>query len=246
MSSSSQRLLTAWEDARGLTPARRALALAAVGAPDRGRGERAKMTVGERDEALIRLRQAAFGTAVEAATNCPSCDERIEVSFDLDDVLGMDDDTAGDRAALSPLRVDDWTIAFRLPTGDDLVQMEDCASVEEAQLRLLELCAQEVRDAGRPAPVASLPDQVIDALDDAMAAADVQADIQLGVVCPECGAEWQQAFDISSFLWTELDSWARRLLWEVHVLARAYGWSEPQILGLSPLRRRAYLEMVAA
>lgn len=246
MTSSTHRLLTAWEEARGLTPARRALALAAIVAPDRARTELAQITVGERDEALLRLRRAAFGTAVAAATSCPSCDERVEVSFDLDDVLALDAGGAGERAALPPLRIDDWTITFRLPTGDDLVQIENCTSAEEAQSRLLELCAEEVRESERPAPVASIPDEVIDALDDALAAADEQADIQLGVVCPECGTEWRQVFDISTFLWTELDSWARRLLSEVHVLARAYGWSEPQILGLSPLRRRAYLEMVAA
>ena len=39
---------------------------------------------------------------------------------------------------------------------------------------------------------------------------------------------------------------AKRLLMDVHLLARAYGWSEAEVLALSPARRRFYLEMVEA
>ena len=43
-----------------------------------------------------------------------------------------------------------------------------------------------------------------------------------------------------------MDVRARRLLDEVHALARSYSWSERQILELSEVRRRAYLERVLA
>ena len=61
-------------------------------------------------------------------------------------------------------------------------------------------------------------------------------------VSPEAGGPT----DIAGFFWAELDAWARRLLREIHTLARFYGWSEAEILALSPLRRRCYLEMVQA
>jgi hypothetical protein len=51
-------------------------------------------------------------------------------------------------------------------------------------------------------------------------------------------------FDIISFFWTELDSLARRLLQDVHVLAKAYSWREADILSMSATRRQFYLEMV--
>ena len=51
-------------------------------------------------------------------------------------------------------------------------------------------------------------------------------------------------FDIVSFFWAEIDAWARRVLREVNVLARAYGWRESDILALSPVRRQIYLSMV--
>jgi hypothetical protein len=47
-------------------------------------------------------------------------------------------------------------------------------------------------------------------------------------------------------LWMRLQLAAERLLLDVDALARAYGWSEAQVLALPPLRRAAYLQMVGA
>ena len=62
--------------------------------------------------------------------------------------------------------------------------------------------------------------------------------------CPACTFTWSEPFDIVTFFWAEIDAWARRLLADVHVLASSYGWSERDILALSPVRRQYYLEMV--
>jgi hypothetical protein len=40
-----------------------------------------------------------------------------------------------------------------------------------------------------------------------------------------------------------METYARRLLYDVHALASAYGWSEDEVLAVSPARRRCYLEM---
>ena len=52
--------------------------------------------------------------------------------------------------------------------------------------------------------------------------------------------------DAGELLWDEIDARARVLLGEVHLLARAYGWTESEILALGATRRAAYLAMVAA
>jgi hypothetical protein len=49
-----------------------------------------------------------------------------------------------------------------------------------------------------------------------------------------------------SYLWSELEEWAHRVLVDIHTLAGAYGWSERQILALSPVRRQLYVDMVRA
>ena len=64
--------------------------------------------------------------------------------------------------------------------------------------------------------------------------------------CSACGRRWQVVLDIESFLWTKFGGLARRLLREVHALARAYGWREPDILAMSATRRHYYLEMAGS
>ena len=64
--------------------------------------------------------------------------------------------------------------------------------------------------------------------------------------CPTCGAVSQPVLDPAALVWREFAALARRLEDEVHVLARAYGWSEPEILALSEQRRRRYVERVNA
>jgi hypothetical protein len=81
-------------------------------------------------------------------------------------------------------------------------------------------------------------------LNDALAEADPQADIELALACPACGQVSRHEFDVLAFFWSELQAWARNLLLEVHALAQAYGWTEPQVLALSPRRRRLYLEIL--
>ncbi len=78
----------------------------------------------------------------------------------------------------------------------------------------------------------------------AIEAADPQANLQFDLECAECGHAWQETFDIVSFFWTELEDLAVRTLQDVHALATAYGWSEDQILALSPTRRALYLSMI--
>ncbi|MEU6785322.1 hypothetical protein ABZ912_39560 [Nonomuraea angiospora] len=78
----------------------------------------------------------------------------------------------------------------------------------------------------------------------AWAAADPLVDVELCLACPDCGREWAESFDIVSYLWSELDGWCRRTLLEVHDLAAAYGWTEPQVLALSAWRRQCYLGLV--
>ena len=52
--------------------------------------------------------------------------------------------------------------------------------------------------------------------------------------------------DAGQLLWEEIEARALVLLREVHHLASAYGWSEAQILALTPARRASYLAMAGA
>jgi hypothetical protein len=122
----------------------------------------------------------------------------------------------------------------------------ELAMPEERVRLLLECCIISASHAGKATPIQLLPPEVIAAVEDRVSELDPQADVQLGVSCPACSHRWYATFDILSFLWSELGEWAVRTLRDVHQLATAYGWSERDILALSPIRRRHYLEMVEA
>jgi hypothetical protein len=90
----------------------------------------------------------------------------------------------------------------------------------------------------------ALPESVLSRVEALLAEADPLAELMIDNGCPACGYRWHSLFDIVSFFWIEISASARRLLGDVHLLARAYGWREADILAMSPLRRSYYLEMV--
>jgi hypothetical protein len=86
----------------------------------------------------------------------------------------------------------------------------------------------------------------LDEVEAAMDQADPLTDIALAFECDVCGHRGTAPLDIGAFLWEEIETRARGLLDEVHLLARAYGWRESDVLALSEARRAAYLERVTA
>jgi hypothetical protein len=111
---------------------------------------------------------------------------------------------------------------------------------------LLTGCVTEASFEGNVLSAQMLPECVLQEIEVRIADIDPQADIRLNLVCPECNKTWMQVFDIVSYFWMEIDAWAHRILLEVSVLARAFGWRESEILELSPARRQIYLAMAQA
>jgi len=203
--------------------------------------------VGLRDARLLALRRRLFGPALAVVASCPSCGERVESAFRVDDVLVPQEPSR--QAPDEPRTIDrhGYVVAYRLPTSGDLVALAETPTDggPGPRQRLLSRCVTGIRAAdGSAVALASVPEAIVAAVVGAMAAADPQADVQLGCRCPSCLGTWSTIFDITTVLWSEIHAWARRLLRDVHTLARAYGWREQDVLALSPTRRRIYLEMV--
>ncbi|QKW11090.1 hypothetical protein HUT18_22430 [Streptomyces sp. NA04227] len=234
-------LLAAWEAGVAVLPHARARLLHRVARPHADDQTLAALPVGAREADLLALRRALFGERMQVRLECASCAEAME--FDLDAGAFARPGEGAD--ADEPLRVtvDGWEVAFRPPTVADLTAAAQAGP--DARRVLLERCVRSALREGRPARPDALPPTVQRAIAEAAEQADPGADITLAVNCPECGAATRAELDIASYLWTELDAWARDVLLDVHLLARAYGWSEPEILALSPLRRRYYLELCA-
>ncbi|WP_329000250.1 hypothetical protein OHA18_38175 [Kribbella sp. NBC_00709] len=220
--------LDVWEAGLPMTPAARALLLlGAAGHHDAG-----DWAVGERDRALIRDCVPA-GRSLDAVTDCPDCGAQLDIELDP---AALATPTTG--ASQVSVEYDGYRVVARLPTGADLAQLPGSMADEELRRTLLQRCILS-GDA-----VAELPEAVALAVESALEEADPGAEIRLALSCAECGAEWSESLDPVRFAWTSVEVAARRLAVDVHVLAQAYGWSEAEILGLSPFRRRLYLSAV--
>jgi len=251
---SATTLLDVWERGRAHGPLEQAALLLAAAHPATPPGALGAITVGRRDALLLALRESTFGPRIASVATCPACGEALELAFDCADLRqgdgvpggkdgGKDD---GQHDDTQRLELDGYAVRFRCVSSDDLAALAGGAGDTSPRLALLRRCVLEARGATAPVAVESLPAHVLDAVEQRMALADPGADLRLAVACPACGHRWQAVFDIVSFFWREIESWACRLLRDVHALAGAYGWSEREILALSPFRRRCYLDMVGS
>ena len=183
------------------------------------------LPLGERDDRLLALRAATFGSRLEALATCPGCGERVELRFSTADVGETSSPNRSAHAAIRPL------------TTRDLMQVSAsrCSGLAEARRELAQRCTG----------VAMLDDEQIDAAAERLEEIDGAAIRLIESRCPACATSWTSEFDVAAFLWQEIEAAALRLLADVHTLARAYGWREQDILTMSPHRRRIYLELVS-
>jgi hypothetical protein len=235
-------LIAAWDAAAALAPAARPLALLAAGCPDRSAAELAELAVGERDSMLLSLREWAFGTDIVSLADCPQCSQPVELSFRIGDIR-VDAMRAPETITF---RTRGYQLRVRAPNGADLEAAAQTEHEAAALSELLRRCVLSARRSGDDLVPEELPDHVVRAIEERLATADPQADVELALSCPMCDHQWLAGFDIGAFFWTEIEAWARRVLHDVHHLALAYGWREPDVLALSPRRRQHYLDMVGA
>jgi hypothetical protein len=229
------KLLALWERGAARHALDRSALLAAVARPDWPADSVVDQPLGAVNASLLRLREACFGHRIDSHTDCPRCGQRLSFALDTRTLLQ-------DAPDVSAGWVDTEVTAGR--------------RVRPASLRDLAAAANE-SDAGRAARVlldrctlagdnAPADDAAAASVEAALEALDPLADLTLNLQCPDCGHTGDARLDPGALLWDELEASAQSLLAEVHHLACAYGWSEDQVLALSPARRARYLAMVGA
>ncbi len=244
------QLLQVWERGGELSATAASLLLLGICYEECPADTLAALPLGRRDALLLQLRARLFGDAIDTVTACPQCAAMVEASFRCNDLLSPASKLEAEIPTLE--HVSDalgMRVQFRLPDSSDLLALERCADADAdadaARQMLFERCVLAAADAESARDVHGLPSALQAEIAQAMAQADPQADLQLEFRCPDCGHGWQPLFDIARFLWQELHAWALHMLREVDALAQAYHWPEVDILGLSPRRRQAYLELCA-
>jgi hypothetical protein len=177
-----------------------------------------------RNRALYRIVERLFGERIRLIATCGECAAETELSFSTRDALAVP--AAAERIALAGRAA--WC---RLPTSRDLAAALAAPDPEEALL-----AAVVEADAHDPA--------LLGEAENALAAQAGLADLSLAHRCYRCGTEDEAAFDVLDYLWRRIVAEARLLLREVHIIARAYGWSSEAVLALSPARRAAHIALI--
>ncbi len=238
---SAAELLNVWERAQSLPPTEGALLLMASADAGTSREKVAQLSIGRRDAELLRLREKLFGSRMAGRTDCPACGQPMEMNFSVAEIQAPPSPESAEHFSAD---FGDYEIGFRLPNSSDLATLVPGEDVATQKRGLAQRCVVNATRAGQPLAADQLPENVVSSLSERMSELDPQADVQLALTCPQCSHQWQAPLDIVSFVWSEIHAWAMRLLRDVHVLASSYGWSEAEILALSPWRRQAYLELV--
>ncbi len=230
-------VLVEWDRGSRLHPVERALSLLAAGCPEVSIDELARLPLDERDRRLIELRVLTFGPRLEAVVACPQCRQWLEL--ELPTAALLEAPTSRTHGDAVELELGGTEVRVRAPTSEDLLAAAATGDELGAMAMLLARCVEAVP------PVELSLDQrrrALDRIDEHLPHVESTFDL----ACVACGHRWCEGFDAGEYLWAEVRASARRLLLEVHVLAGAYGWSEADVLAMSPARRHAYLSMVTA
>lgn len=238
---SATDFLNLWEQGTGLHAIDHALLVLRHACPEYAQERLPVLSLGQRDALLLKVRQQIFGDRLEAYSECPSCQERLEFSLSCDALM------SGGKipeSLVKTITIEGVEFDLRSPDSRDAAEAAASEDVDAAKRVLLARCA--ARTNLTESSAGTLPASVQAAIAGQLAAMDPLAEILLDLNCPACAHAWQGVFEIMTFLWTEIRARARRLLQEVDVLARAYGWSEAEIFVMSEARRGLYVQMALA
>ncbi|HEY5704594.1 MAG TPA: hypothetical protein VIS96_03355 [Terrimicrobiaceae bacterium] len=203
-----------------------------------GPGRALDLTVNDCDRIAAEIYRQEYGTRLESNLPCRQCGKDFRVSFELEPLIrqasqiaaeGVEgpDDNGDFRAFKGP--------RFRLPTLRDQLAVRGL-DADRARMELLSQCVNS-----------DLKDEEIAAVERAMEAVGPLISGPITMSCPHCKFfESTVEFSIQNFLLEALAFEKRFLHYEVHYLARTYGWGRGEVLAMSKSDRRIYARMVLA
>ncbi len=198
----------------------------------------APRSLGGRNLAFLALRTDFFGARWPLQSCCPECG--TEVEFAANSAVLAAELSLMVRAEVMQ---QDWLggeITLTAPTVDDLIAAAGQPDPVAAGNLILTRCSLDAVD------VWALTAQERETLSDLIEAVDPAAALSFELTCPACGTNWSAMVDVAEAFWAELRRAAEGALVQVDALARAYGWTEPDVMALTPHRRAAYLQLVQA
>lgn len=231
--------LDLWERAAPKLPRRRRREFLAFGGLPGAPVE--DLEVGRANAWLLRLHRSMFGSRLPCHTACPRCDAALELDLDGEELLARE---PARTAGPAQLLVGEWEVVFRLPTEGDVDAVHGESDLAAARDALVRRCVTGCRRGAEETSVSLAPPEVVAHMSVRIEESDPLATLDFALRCASCDHGWTSILEIDVFLWLRLNAWAHRLLRDVHTLAKAYGWSERTITGMSQWKRQLYLDMV--
>lgn len=241
---SAHNIINIWETTQNQHPLDKALTILAAGKPETKWEQLAALSIGQRDQLLLEIREKTFGPTLAGFAECSKCKEPLEFTTSVNElriVQGLSSDMNENSLEMV---LDKMKLKFRLPNSIDIAAVIDIKDVQTAQYLIVQRCIQGAIFKGKHVNAKELSARAVNKLARRMAECDPQAEILLDLRCPACSHKWQVTFDIVAFFWKEISVYARRLLQEVHALAFAYKWREEDIVSMTPARRQYYLGLL--
>ena len=249
------------EDCEGLLPIERdSILLASFMVGPAGaalnRSQVRELSIGDRTTLLLSLRRLLLGKVMQCILQCPSCPGKMDLQLNLDDlIVSADHEPETHYDDVVEFGAERLHVSFHLPAASDVeaaIQVSRGVP-EQAVLALGRRCIESVTRVvtDRDLPPAKLdeidwPADLFPEISARIEKLDAQAEIKLSLVCPDCGHAFETCLDPGEFLVRELSERQRMKHHEVHLLAKAYHWSEADILRMGPRKRQIYLDLLEA
>ncbi len=211
--------------------------------PELSIGDLSAVALGNRNAYLFALRRSLFGSTLAAGVLCDRCREPIEFELCVEDVCSIDDIERTSPAPTEPkeLSFDGVTLSLRAITSRDLSALSRETPLAQAEHALRKRSIAIVSPSPEVGSIEDLSQEQLTLAIDALQEHDPYAETWLQLSCQSCKHEWSSLLDIAGYLWAEISAVVQRVLDEVATIAQAFGWSEHEILKMSPSRREFYL-----
>jgi hypothetical protein len=203
-----------------------------------------ELTAGDRERLVLALCARLLGPEVDLIATCQSCGAVAEMPVRFADVAGASTQPGVTAESRVELAAGDarWVARLRPPVGTDLERA--ARDGLRAARDLIVSCIEELTDpSGHRVAQSELPTACESVVADALFALDPAAESLIEVDCPSCAKPIDALLDGYAILQCGLGG-ANRIYDDVFRIARAFHWSEHEILSL-PLRRRRHYVAIA-
>jgi hypothetical protein len=197
-----------------------------------------QLTAGDRERLLLAISARLLGPELDLVTPCPSCRDLAEVPVRFGDLIASRPASAPDRIELQT-GDGQWTARCRPPAGADLERAVH-GGPDAARMLIVGCLIELIDPAGNRVAAGALPAECEARVASALADLDPAAECRVEIECPSCAEKIEALIDGFTILRTGLGG-AQQLYDDVYRMARAYHWSEAEILSLPLKRRRHYL-----